>query len=415
MIKKYSLTKDPILILYFITALILLLDVTDNFPLITILRKVKYPMLFIMFADALRERKFILGYKSLLVLSFFYIHTIIFGLIAINPDVQLQTATHFREMMIYLVYLTLSVEMITRKQCYVEYIEGICLAFTIFFIWTGVTHFSDFVNPLYYPMVFFRYGRIRSNFGTASPNYIGYYAFVALVFYYLLWRTWKRDNKLTKTNKYVLILIISYILCILFSTASRSSILSLLLFAGCCFLFQYKKFTKATRNIIIVIVAIVLIVFLMMNWQSIWSNSNRSENVNINMPIFEQMNAEKFGMGYIESSGFYLDAYGYDTWPVDNYYLYIYLATGVVGTVLTFIPLAIILVNYLRKERNVTQKILLAAYIALLFDGFWQVNLFTYRYIATLFINTLLLYFIGNIEEDVSNNNETIKNKEPVS
>ena len=117
------------------------------------------------------------------------------------------------------------------------------------------------------------------------------------------------------------------------------------------------------------------------------------------MPIFNELNAKNTGMGYIESSGFYLDSYGYDTWPVDIYYLYIFLTTGVLGSLLIFTPLLGIFFIYLFKRRNTVQTILFSAYIALLFDGFWQVNLFTYRYIATLFINALLLYFLNNIDE----------------
>ena len=38
---------------------------------------------------------------------------------------------------------------------------------------------------------------------------------------------------------------------------------------------------------------------------------------------------------------------------------------------------------------------MLSVYIAILFDGLWQVNIFTYRYIATLFIGVLLLITIS--------------------
>ena len=132
-----------------------------------------------------------------------------------------------------------------------------------------------------------------------------------------------------------------------------------------------------------------------MNWTSIWGNANREANISINVPVFRQMNAFWKGMGYIESAGFYNDAYGYDTWPVDIYYLYIYLSTGIIGSLIIAIPLLYILYRLIRKKDNFTRYVMLSVYIAILFDGLWQVNIFTYRYIATLFIGVLLLITIS--------------------
>lgn len=393
--RKIWWREDPILILYFITAAILLLDVTNNFPMISLLRKIKYVLIFFIFLSALRERSFSIDKHSMFVLVFLYLHTVIFGYIFINPDVSELTATHAREMLIYLVFLTLTVEMIERKKCYVAFLECIVAAFAVFFVWTGVTHFGHFVNPIYFPMALIKSGRIRSDFGTASPNYLGYYAFVACIFYYLLWTEWKTNNLITKKKMGALLIVAFWTVCMLLSTGSRSSIISLLIFAAVCFLTQFKGFSKKKRKAVIVFCLIAATVVLICNWQNIWSQSNREANVSVNMPVFQEMNATWTGMGYVESSGFYGDVYGYDTFPVDIYYLYIFLTTGVIGSVLIFLPLIYILIVYIKKQRTDIQNILLAAYIALLFDGFWQVNIFTYRYIGTLFINALLLYFMG--------------------
>lgn len=401
MFRRISLPKDPILKLYLITVAILLLDVTNNFPMISMLRKMKYVLMFIMLMDAIHSRNFRINKKALYVLVLLFTHTILFGFVWINNTVIHLTLVHAREMLIYLILLTLTVEMIERKRCYVEFLECIVVAFSVFFIWIGITHFSHFVNPIYYPMVLMRNTRIRSNFGTASPNYVGYYAFVAIILYYLLWWTWKKRGTLTQGKKQLIALIAFWTMCILFSTASRSSIISLAIFAVICFIVQYKKIPDNARKWIIIFCIATAAIFLIFNWNSIWKDANRAENVSINIPIFNEMNAEWKGMGYLESSAFYLGFYGYDTWPVDIYYLYIYLTTGKIGSILIFSALIFILIVYLRKKKDTIRYILLAAYVAMLFDGFWQVNLFTYRYIATLFINAILLYFMGNSNEKV--------------
>ena len=130
-----------------------------------------------------------------------------------------------------------------------------------------------------------------------------------------------------------------------------------------------------------------------------FADANRDGNYEINLPIFEQMGAFWTGMGYIESAGFLNGAYGYETFPVDVYYLYIYLSTGVIGSVIIAIPLIYMLIKLIRKKTWFAQIIGLSIYIAMLFDAFWQVNLFTYRYIPTLFLAVLIITEISKKEE----------------
>ena len=133
--------------------------------------------------------------------------------------------------------------------------------------------------------------------------------------------------------------------------------------------------------------------------EDIWADANRDGNYEINLPIFEQMGAFWTGMGYIENAGFLNGAYGYETFPVDVYYLYIYLSTGVIGSVIIAIPLIYMLIKLIRKKTWFAQIIGLSIYIAMLFDAFWQVNLFTYRYIPTLFLAVLIITAISKKEE----------------
>lgn len=380
---------------YFILSNILLLDCTDNFPGTSILRKLKYVFLIILLVEFLFSEKKI-SKTSILVIGFLCMHTVLFGFVFINPSVNELTKIHCREMLIYLLFLFLTLNVVERYNCKLRFIEATSASFSIFFCWCALTHFSDFVNPLYYIFVFSRGARIRSQFGTGSPNYMGYYCFIALVFFHSLWYEYKWRNKLTQKRKIYLLGISSLTVLILFSTGSRSSILSFTIFAVACLYQQYIKERLGKSAFWMSGIAVGFILIIMFsNWSAIWQNANRKENISINMPVFEEMDAWKTGMGYIESSGFYNDSYGYDTWPVDIYYLYIFLSTGIVGSFIMLIPFVYMLIELLKKRKGFSKSVILPAYLAILFDGFWQVNIFTYRYIATLFIGVLLLSSIS--------------------
>ena len=400
---KISL-KNLILFIYFVTIFILLMDCTDNFPFTENLREIKYIFIGLLIVDFI-----INGFKSqykfrkssLFILFFFFLHTILFGLIFVNPTVAELTSVHFREMMIYLLLLAFLVYAVEKYDCRAEFIKLTALACGIFMLWCGLTHFGDFVNPIYFIYVFSRAERIRAAFGTSNYNYMGFYTVVSLAFYYATWCIEKRQNNLTTLKKIIILLISFWTLAILFSTSSRSSILSVLVFVIVWFYQSIVKrtFSRKTAYLIGALFIILLIVAIIVLGEDIWADANRDGNYEINLPIFEQMGAFWTGMGYIENAGFLSGAYGYETFPVDVYYLYIYLSTGVIGSVIIAIPLIYMLIKLIRKKTWFAQIIGLSIYIAMLFDAFWQVNLFTYRYIPTLFLAVLIITAISKKEE----------------
>ena len=394
--EKMYTRSNIIMMGYFLMATVLILDCTDNFPGTSILRKLKLVFLFFLVLDFISCSNKKITKTGLMVVGVLIIHTVLFGSVFVNPNVRQLTRIHCREMLIYLFLLGFLLNAVERYHCRFQFIEATCSAFTIFMLWSGTTHISNFVNPFYFIYVFSRNARIRSDFGTGSPNYMGYYCFIALVFFYAMWFEYRRNNQLTTKRKYYLLGISGWTSLILFSTGSRSSILSSMIVVVICF-FEYfmKKYPKKIKNLYGMIIIVLGIVLVYTSWSTIWENANREANISVNIPIFRQMNAFWKGMGYIESSGFYADAYGYDTWPVDIYYLYIYLSTGVIGSIMIAIPLLFILYKLIRYKDDFIRYVMLPSYVAILFDGFWQVNIFTYRYVATLFIGVLLLVSIS--------------------
>lgn len=398
--------KNIVLIGFFVTATVLLMDCTNNFPGVSVLRKIKYIYLVILIVDFIRSQRKQVSKSSCFVVLLLFIHTIVFGVFFINPSVINLTTVHCREMIIYLLLLGFLTNAIERYNCKLKFIELTCLSFGIFMIWTGITHFFDFVNPIYYIFVFIRDLRIRSNFGTPQFNYMGYYCFIALVFYYAMWYEYERLGKLDRKIKYCLLGITVWTCLILFSTGSRSSILSIMIFVMLCLYFKTRKNISGRKRYGIILAAICLgIIFICFFGGTIWANANRDSNISINMPVFHEMKAYWTGMGYIESAGFYNDAYGYDTWPVDIYYIYIFLSTGFIGMLIISSVLIYLICKLLVSKNNFIKKVVFPAYVAVLFDGLWQVNIFTYRYIATLFIGVLLLVSISVQNKEIGDIN----------
>ena len=88
-------------------------------------------------------------------------------------------------------------------------------------------------------------------------------------------------------------------------------------------------------------------------------------------------------------------SYGYATWPVDIYYLYIFFSTGILGFLMVMAILLFLFVRLAKDHSWFIYNISFPLYLASLMSALGQVNLFTYRYIAALFTAVLFLAPFG--------------------
>ena len=391
-----KLTKNLVFLAYFVTMTILLLDFTDNFPGTVQLRKIKYLFIALLIADFIFSGDYLVSKVSTYVIIGLTVHTLVFCLLFTNPKIAYDTYIHLREMMIYLVMLFFLVNAVERYRALTLFTELTAVSLAVFLIWIGLTHPGDFVSPRYWLYVFLRDLRVRHAFGLVQYNYAGFFCTVGLIVFYIVYVMQKRMGFLTVWRAAVFFVMELYTASILLSTGSRGSILMAAIFFVTAFARSHAFRELGRRRYVLVLVGIFfagLIIYANRSFLS--SQGTRLENFTVNWPFFVREGRIFTGMGYMESSAFIDQSYGYPTWPVDIYYLYIFFSTGIVGFLMVSVILIFLFVKLAESRNWFIYNISFPFYLASLFSAFGQVNLFTYRYIPTLFTAVLFLAPFG--------------------
>ena len=192
-----------------------------------------------------------------------------------------------------------------------------------------------------------------------------------------------------------------FLITYLLSTGSRNAILAVLVFI---FIFVYYKiilfrtFNQKQRFILRIVFVIVLlgstIASLGSVATSLFISSNRLKNFTSNLPVLNSTLKWVFGIGISGSSKFTKGLY-----PVDNYYLYLILTTGIFGVFVFFVAVYFIgkqlyqNVIYAKSNQSI---IVLAIFISHLISGMGEVCVLYYLFPSSL-IYFMMYYIYGDV------------------
>ena len=398
--------KKIVMGLYFVTLLASLLSIVDNVPLTGVLLKVKYLYVIAIAFFYVKDGMFVWNRRFFFAFGLIGVHTVLYGLVFINPIIAGLTKVHFEQLITCYLMVFFTVLYVYKKRCYTEVLEMSWLALTVMILWCAFTHPGDFVNPIYFVNIFSRTERFRAPFGMGDVNFCGNYCLYMIIVSVLLWMEWKQQKKVVdKRIRYVLLFVSFIALYMLFSTASRSAILSMALFAGIGILLRYKAFLYKHRKMIVGVVGGVTVVALAVLVPTgvladIWVQSNREGNMSINFPYFVFHGDYLNGMGYMDNAGFLNKTFGYDTTAMDVYFLYIVFSTGIIGSILIFGQMLYFLYCLLRHSKTEGRDQALSLFIMMLFYAVWQVNYMNCRYWTGIVHMIVLFMFLLRIREE---------------
>ncbi len=397
--------KKLVMGLYCATMLMSMLSIVDNVPLIGVMYNVKYLYLVLIMFFCFYDGVLVWNRRIVVAIGLLILHTILYGVIFVNPRIQYDTDIHFQQLIAMYILTFFSCIYVYKKDCYLLFLEMTYLAMALFISWCALTHTGDFVNPVYFVNIFSRSERFRAAFGMGDVNYCGNYCIYLLIISFFLWCEWKKQGK--KPDKKLIIAMIfvdAITLCMLFSTASRSAIISLTLFFVLYTILKLRyaiirnwKLVLSVGGILVLLVVIVLAATGAMS--SMWQESNREGNYSINYPIFLEYGNYLNGMGYMDNSGFLNKVYGYDTTAMDVYFLYIPFATGILGATIIFLQMIYILYQLLRHSHTEGRDLSLSLFVMMLYYAIWQVNYMNYRYHTGIIHMMLLFLFLMRINE----------------
>lgn len=400
--------KRLVMLIYCASLLGCFLSITDNFPLAGPLYYVKYLYVVVIAFFYVYDGVFVFSKRLLIGWGLLVIHTLLYGMVFVNPYISSYTAAHLEQMMIIYVAVLFTCLYVYKHDCFCLFLEMSYLALAIFLMWCAFTHLGNFVNPIYYINIFSRSDRFRAPFGMGDVNYCGNYCLYALILVVFLIKKWHEEGKKVDKRIYWAIGFVSFfVLCMLFSTASRSAIISLALFCGLLWVTDYwyliKKYKKFIVFLLAVCVAVIGIMVASGTMAQIWVESNREGNMDINFPIFVQHGDFLHGMGYMDNSGFLGMKYGYPTTAMDVYFLYIPFSTGIIGSVLVFGQIIYVLIQLLFRYKVEGRNQALALFGMMMFYAVWQVNYMNARYFTGIIHMVIIFNFLMQIKKEKDN------------
>lgn len=282
--------------------------------------------------------------------SSFGVYVFLFGKILVNNSLKDLTEFTFNALVIFYILVFIMASYIKDNKCrIVTFIKTTFWTFTIGIIfsaalnWDGKLALGELVSN-----VFGGYTRTRAAFGFYHPNAAANIALCVIVLSsYLVC-----ENK----KKAVYFIIDIFMMYIILATASRTALSTLILFLV---LILYSRLLNIISNngkrgltAGLVLIIIALILFNSENGvEGLFKLSNRSYNFVYNVPVLVKSGRLWIGLGLIGSGEFY-QLPQYNTFFVDNYFLYVLMSTGIIGLIFISCFMLFILKRLLNQSSN---------------------------------------------------------------
>lgn len=283
--------------------------------------------------------------------SSFGVYVFLFGKILVNNSLKDLTEFMFNALVIFYILVFIMASYIKDKKCrIVTFVKTTFWTFTIEIIfsaalnWDGKLALGELVSN-----VFGGYTRTRAAFGFYHPNAAANIALCVIVLSsYLVC-----ENK----KKTVYFIIDIFMMYIILATASRTALSTLILFLVLILysrLLNIIKSNNGKRGLTagLVLIIITLILFNSENGvEGLFTLSNRSYNFVYNVPVLVKSGRLWIGLGLIGSGEFY-QLPQYNTFFVDNYFLYVLMSTGIIGLIFISCFMLFILKRLLNQSSN---------------------------------------------------------------
>lgn len=239
--------------------------------------------------------------------------------------------------------------------------------------------------------------RYRLAFNFNNYNTVGNIASCMLILYFLL-ISWFRNYEQKSFIRNFAILICTLIAVVdaitMLSSGSRNAMLTLIIFFIALLYYKITETNRVSgiqkRGLKILIVSIGIVVVYLSAFSSVFSlleNSGRLRSFRENIPLVLRRNRFFEGLGLMNPGFFGRGRAGY---IVDNYYLYVFMETGIIGLVIIVFLLSRLgkKINKLRVSREPFFVLLSSAFVAWLVSGMGETCVI-YPYFASS-----LVYFV---------------------
>ncbi len=391
----------------------LLLSTIDNVPARELLESIKWLYLAFSVVNVIIHcRRF--SKKILVIAGILLSYIIFFGVVFVNDIVASETRQYLIQMLIYFGLLYLTYLQVKRFNCFIEFVKTTYISFSAPLLLAYFTHLHDTTfNPLYFIKVIVFDLRRRSTFGFIQQNIVGAVCFltffVSLVWFYCLT---KKQGKQRSLNLFSIYMIVAdLVIWLMFqSTSSRASLTSFFLLLFFFLFFEYIAKNKKAFFVCSLVGFIGIVAVVLIFGNQIWSASNRSANIQMNIQWIEVIGNKWTGMGFVENSAFqytWVDgvgssAFGVKTTSLDIYYVYLYCTTGILGCIMVGTIITCMAIWIFKRRKEPYGALMISMYICLMYYAIWESVIFAFRFWPFFIVFIILWCFIdGTAQKDL--------------
>lgn len=384
----------------FIYALVLLCMCITQIKTIKAVNYIRYIYcLFIFLLVIFKYKKLSLNKTIIVVLVFFLLHTLIFGFLLPPENLKSTVYDNGKEMLMFWVFVFFTATYVREERVEKYFLIITQIVISVFLLYCYLTNFTG-IAPLKFIVNMFSddLQRVRFKVGFESYNAAAFFGLSSFMISFIVSTVYFRLNTISNIYLflYKLYLYVSEAVAILviLSAQTRMALLLIFVFLFLGFIAVNKNFQRKKRMIWIVYFIALGALYALAFYYLFFYGDSRSSYLTTNLEIYWE-NANKFvGMGYAPFSAFLTKSFGYETGPMDSYFLYILCSTGIIGLILILIPILIILIQYFimffSKNTTIFQNIVFVLFIVVLIESLSESN-FIYSFNA--YINVYWIFF----------------------
>ena len=279
------------------------------------------------------------------------------------------------------------------------------LSLAIFICIIYIYNFDNFEGLKQISTVFNNADRYRNSYGLYHPNGTGLMCYLALVLSFYLYKCSSYKKTIFRAVMFSFNIVISIVII---STSSRTAITSIFLFLIIFSFMKIKsnfnvnKYISVFIKFIMLSVCIIILIKVLnliagIDFIELFTETNRISNFTMNIPILVMNHKELFGMGYYK---IFIDMYN-GTY-IDNWYLYMFLTSGIIGLILSILLIAKV---YIYISKNNSSSLLEIFTISYFFSQLYY-SLFETEFFQSGILNTFIFWIF--IFTTIYNKNQKI-------
>lgn len=323
-------------------------------------------------------------------------YLVLFGFVFVNPPMEQYTKAMVLRQGLFLATVIATVFFVCRNNYFAKVISVSFWIIAAVLLFQFITNIND-VAQIDIGRIFNVSSRSRVNFGLGHYNYLGMLCSCEIIL-----GIWIR--KFGNKNKLLLFIIVLASVMLL-GSASRNAIFGLIVFSLIEFYFSLEKYAlrKVYKFIIQVSIGVIVLIMALFGDSSVSLNgllldSNRLALFSVALPTFFKSNRTWIGLGLASGEIYGQNLTPYETYWLDNGYIYTLVTSGYIGMAIYVILIILFLYNYckLKKQNNAIGTLAIATFSMYLFSALFEATLFNGGVLLNYLLLPIFLMLLDN-------------------